>query len=105
MISMVSGGPWNVEDHLLILQPWQEHIQHFSDDCFLVKFWVQIWVLSTELYSERMGRKLLGYLKNCSVMQLRQQWNSKSKFYHCRIKINIMCPLWRYLWSGEPGEE
>lgn len=29
MMTIVIRGPWNVEDHLLILQPWQENFQHF----------------------------------------------------------------------------
>lgn len=48
MLAIVSGGPWNVEDHLLILQPWQEHFQNFYDEFYLVDFWVQIWGLPVE---------------------------------------------------------
>lgn len=29
MLSIVSGGPGNVEDHLLVVQPWQEQLPHF----------------------------------------------------------------------------
>lgn len=105
MIFIVSGGPWNVEDLRLILQPLQELIPHFSDEFFLVDFWVQIWDLPNKWYSERVCRILLGYLRNCSAMQLLQQWNLKMKFYRCRIKIDIMRTLQHYLYSGESSKE
>lgn len=55
MMEIVAGEPWNIEDHLLILQLWQEPFQLISDDFYLVEFWVQIWGLPHEWYFERIG--------------------------------------------------
>lgn len=57
MMAIVSGDPSNVQDHLLILLSWKEQFNNFFDKFCLVEFWVQIWGLSAEWYSERVGRK------------------------------------------------
>lgn len=38
VMSIISGGPWNVEDYLLVLQPWQENLPQHSNHFFFVDF-------------------------------------------------------------------
>lgn len=61
--AVVNGGPWNVEDHLLLLKPWKENFSLFDKNLFQVDFWIQIWGLPAERYSECVGKKLLSSLR------------------------------------------
>lgn len=40
---IITNGPWNVEDHMLILAPWSEHPLNEATVFAKVDFWV--WVM------------------------------------------------------------
>lgn len=42
MDNTVANGPWNVEDHLLILPPWTEQPLDEAKTFAKVDFWIQI---------------------------------------------------------------
>lgn len=65
MHAVVNGGPWNVDDHLLILKPWKENFSLYDENLFLVDFWVQIWGLPPDWYSERIGKKTSWDVEKC----------------------------------------
>lgn len=40
MQNIVKGGSWNIEDHLLILKPWQDQVLNLDEEFHPVKFWI-----------------------------------------------------------------
>lgn len=89
---ILGNGLWNVEDHLLILNPWTENITSGGLSFTKTEFWVQVSGLPSEWYSS--------YLKDCQMVELCSYWGSNDKFYCIQWPIQIDKPLRRFLRAG-----
>lgn len=90
---IVTNGPWNVENHMLILASWTNQPLDEATSFSMIEFWVQITELPVGWYSSRIGKKVMGYLKDSMIIQLREhwtsgdKWNTMTKFYRIRISV------------------
>lgn len=55
---------------MLILTPWTEHPVDFLTAFAKWVFWVQVTSLSDDWYLARIGKKLLGHLRDCHSIML-----------------------------------
>lgn len=53
--SVLSRGPWNVGNHLLLLTPWQLRPSHWDDIFWYCDFWAQVRLLPNYAYTDKVG--------------------------------------------------
>lgn len=72
MENVVNNGPLSIEDHMLILSPWTEQPLDVSSVFVKKAFWIQVTGLTDDWCSSNVGKKFLGHLKDCHIVQLRE---------------------------------
>lgn len=76
---VVANGVWHIEDHMLILAPWSEQPLDKATMFVKIDFLIQITCLSSERCLSHIGKKLIGYLEDCHILQLREMWKNLYK--------------------------
>ena len=55
---VMNNGPWNFDNHLLLLRRWEKGIMAFSVNVLHIPIWVQAWGLPFDLINEDAGQDI-----------------------------------------------
>lgn len=92
---VLSNGPWNFEDHLILVRP-RRGGDLTSSQCLQKEF---LWVLLTGLprycYTWEVGSKLSGIFDSVQIIELHEARHSGQRYFRLRLLINLLKPLQR----------
>jgi 14-3-3 protein epsilon len=93
MEGVLQGGPWNFDNHMLIMERVQVGVQIENIPLHHVDFWVQVHNLPVGLMAEKVGIKLANYIGSF----VEYDKNNKSSFWRqymrLRVRIDVRRPL------------
>lgn len=103
---VMEHGPWNCDNHLLVLHPWEWGLTAATTTFTHALFWVQIWGLPFDLMDPRVGETIGHNLDNFVLVDKRSEFMDSASFLRIRVEIPIAKPLRRagYILSPE-GEQ
>lgn len=81
MHGVMRRGPWNVDNHLVVLAPWTPPLINWDLIFKEVDFWIHFCRLPTYLYSEAIGLSLCQSLERCLQVQLREGKDEENKYF------------------------
>uniref|UniRef100_A0A2N9GNM8 Reverse transcriptase domain-containing protein n=1 Tax=Fagus sylvatica TaxID=28930 RepID=A0A2N9GNM8_FAGSY len=103
---VLEHGPWNFDNHLLVLRPWKRGLTTATTTFTHALFWVQIWGLPFDLMDPGVGETIGHNLGNFVLVDKRSEFMDSASFLQIRVEIPIAKPLRRggYILSPE-GEQ
>ena len=103
---VMEHGPWNFDNHLLVLRPWEWGLTAATTTFTHALFWVQIWGLPFDLMDPGVGETIGHNLDNFVLVDKRSEFMDSASFLRIRVEIPIAKPLRRggYILSPE-GEQ
>lgn len=94
---VLTNGPWNFDNHLMLVRPRASAPPSFHKELDIEYFWVLLTGLPRYCYTMELGLKLAHLLESCQTMQLREDRVLSTKFFHFRVLVHITKPLKRVL--------
>ncbi|XP_045788287.1 uncharacterized protein LOC123883507 [Trifolium pratense] len=93
MEEVLQGGPWNFDNHMLIMERVQIGVQIENIPLYHVDFWVQVHNLPVGLMVEKVGQKLANYIG----LFVEYDKNNNSSFWRqymrLRVRVDVRQPL------------
>lgn len=91
----LSGSPWMVGRHTLLLQPYDERLRpsEIIFDC--MELWVRIQNLPLGWMNRHRGERAMGVIGEVKKMDVDKDGKASGSFLHARVAIEVSKPLRR----------
>lgn len=95
MNSVLLGGPWNFDNHLLLLKPWKEGMVAPEIQFDVVDFRIQLHGLPFEYVSTKVGGVIGSKIGELLKVDDRTEAGEQGQFIRVKVQLNINAPLKR----------
>ncbi|KAF7141710.1 hypothetical protein RHSIM_Rhsim06G0052000 [Rhododendron simsii] len=92
---VLNGGPWNFENHLLVVQPWEPGMKADQVLFSSVAFWVQLWGLPFEFVTPAIGDVIGRRIGTLLSVDNREVVGERGRFIRIRVEVPLDKPLKR----------
>ncbi|KAF7116442.1 hypothetical protein RHSIM_Rhsim04G0089300 [Rhododendron simsii] len=92
---VLNGGPWNFENHLLVVQPWEPGMKADQVLFSSVAFWVQLWGLPFEFVTPAIGEVIGRRIGAPLSVDNREVVGEQGRFIRIRVEVPLDKPLKR----------
>ncbi|KAE9450366.1 hypothetical protein C3L33_17734, partial [Rhododendron williamsianum] len=92
---VLNGGPWNFENHLLMVQPWEPGTKADQVSFSSVAFWVQLWGLPFEFVTPAIGEVIGRRIGTLISVDNREVVGERGRFIRIRVEVPLDKPLKR----------
>lgn len=90
---VMDGGPWNLDNHLLVLYELKPGEEPLKVPLYFSTFWVQVYDLPACFFSEVDGKALADYIRTFMAYDLKNVKSRDRPFMWIRVKVHIRQPL------------
>ena len=94
-LRILSGGPWIVDNQVLVLSEWYEGIEEDAEAFRSVPLWVQVWNLPVHWMSKEAGRRLGSNFQSVREVIVPQTGGKEGRHLKLFVVADISQPLLR----------
>ncbi|GMY39379.1 putative ribonuclease h protein [Fagus crenata] len=100
---VLDHGPWNFDNHLLLLRQWEVGMSNTNTSFSHATFWIQVWGIPFEMMTKEVGTEIGSRLGLFDSVDKRSWSSESSSNLRIRVAVPIVKPLRRggYLLSPE----
>ncbi|XP_027157908.1 uncharacterized protein LOC113759531 [Coffea eugenioides] len=92
---IVEGGPWIIDNQILVLRHWKIGIEEDEDAFSLAQVWVQVWNLPIHCLSKAVGKKVGTIFNEVKDVLIPQTGGKEGKHMKLLVVVDIKQPLLR----------
>ncbi|KAH7838452.1 hypothetical protein Vadar_026558 [Vaccinium darrowii] len=92
---VINGGPWNFDNHLLVLRAWEPGLVSKGITFNSVECWVQIWGLPVGFISSIIGETIGNKIGEVLAVDNKAIAADRGKFIRIRVRLSLDKPLKR----------
>ncbi|CAN1137899.1 hypothetical protein LINPERHAP2_LOCUS10349 [Linum perenne] len=92
---VIEGGPWTFDGHLLTMHELKEGEDLTSVPLYEADFWVQVHGLTSEFYSELVGKALGNFLGHFVAYDEYNKYSAERSYMRIRVKLDVRRALKR----------
>ncbi|XP_027071971.1 uncharacterized protein [Coffea arabica] len=91
----LNGGPWLLDNELLVLNEWYERIEEDDKVFCLAPLWIQVWNLPVHWMSKEAGKKIGSIFHQVREVIVPQTGGKEGRHLKLLVVVNICQPLLR----------
>lgn len=95
MRRVLAGGPWNFDDHILLLKQWKEGMMEGDITFESFDVWVQLHGLPFEYIGDEVGRAIGGRIGELLEVDNRVEGGEQGRFIRIMVRLELNAPLKR----------
>ncbi|XP_027103144.1 uncharacterized protein [Coffea arabica] len=92
---IVGGGPWVMDNQILVMKHWVEGIEDDISAFDLAPFWVQVWNLPVHWISKEVGRKIGAIFQEVKDVLVPQVGGKEGRHLKLLVVLDTSLPLLR----------
>ncbi|XP_027169532.1 uncharacterized protein LOC113774320 [Coffea eugenioides] len=92
---ILEGGPWVIDNQMLVLNRWKEGIEGDVEAFKLAPVWVQVWNLPMHWISKEVGRKIGAVFKQVKDVIILQMGGKEGRHLKMFVTMDLSKPLLR----------
>ncbi|XP_071939973.1 uncharacterized protein [Coffea arabica] len=92
---IIEGGPWIIDNQILVLRKWKVGIEEDEDVFSLAPVWVQVWNLPIHCLSKAVGKKVGTIFDEVKDVLIPQTGGKEGKHMKLLVLVDIKQPLLR----------
>lgn len=92
---IVTGGPWLMDNQILVLNRWSEGIEENYGAFVTAPLWVQFWNLPVHWLSKEVGRKIGAVFKDVKDVVIPQGGGKDGRHLKVLVRVDLSKPLLR----------
>ena len=92
---VLDNGPWAFDNNLLVLRLWERGMSAYSVNITQAQFWVQVWGLSFDLITPKVGTRIGNSMGRCVKVENRLNQTEQAHYIRIRVEIPLDKPLRR----------
>ncbi|XP_027071609.1 uncharacterized protein [Coffea arabica] len=92
---IAQGGPWIIDNQLLVLNSWYEGIENDEKAFNLAPLWVQVWNLPVHYISKEVGKKIGSVFHLVKDVIIPQTGGKEGRHLKLAVVVDITQPLLR----------
>ncbi|XP_071916207.1 uncharacterized protein [Coffea arabica] len=92
---IVDGGPWVIDNQILVLNRWEEGIEGNLEAFKLAYLWVQVWNLPVHWVIREVGRKIGGVFRQVKDVIIPQTGGKEGRHLKMLALVDLAKPLLR----------
>ncbi|XP_027182097.1 uncharacterized protein LOC113780497 [Coffea eugenioides] len=90
---IVEGGPWVIDNQVLVLNRWEEGIEGNMEAFKMTPLWVQVWNLPVHWVTKEVGRKIGAVFKQVKDVIIPQMGGKKGRHLNMFVLADLSKPL------------
>lgn len=95
MRRVLAGGPWNFDDHIVLLKQWQEGMVESDVNFESFDVWIQLHGLPFEYIGQEVGRVIGSKIGELLEVDDRLEGGEQGRFIRVRVRLKVNTPLKR----------
>nr|XP_027118509.1 uncharacterized protein LOC113735714 [Coffea arabica] len=92
---IVEGGPWVIDNQVLVIRRWSEGIEGNYGDFTIAPLWVQLWDLPVHWLTKEVGRKIGAVFKGVKEVIVPQSGGKEGRHLKILALVDLSVPLLR----------
>ncbi|XP_027158439.1 uncharacterized protein LOC113760064 [Coffea eugenioides] len=92
---ILHGGPWILDNQMLVLNNWYEGIEDDERVFCLAPLWIQVWNLPVHWISKEAGKKIGSIFRHVRDVIIPQTGGKEGRHLKLLVMVNISKPLLR----------
>ena len=90
---ILNGGPWIMDNQILVLRPWRAGIEEDEEAFNLAPLWVQVWNLPIHWIAKEVGRKIGSIFAEVKEVIIPQGGGKEGKHLKLWVTVDLSQPL------------
>lgn len=92
---IVTGGPWVIDNQILVLKRWSEGIEEDYSAFMVAPLWVQLWNVPIHWLSKEVGKKVGSVFEGVSEVIVPQSGGKEGRHLKILAQVDLSKPLLR----------